>query len=339
MLGISFSEEYYNQFLKKGWSAPINGFTRYFCPPLFRKLRDKTEEIIGRYLDELKPQALISIIPFVNLPASEAARKRGIPFLLITTDNDLTNWVHELEHISHPRYEVTIGTDLPTTRTLLEEKGVPKSRIHTIGLPLRRDFLYQRDKTQLHQTFEVPPNKPILTIMMGGAGGRNAVEFTQRIAEMGYSAHLVVCTGKNERLGDRIRQIKAPPEVSIEAVGFTEDIADLIALSDLLITKPGPGTLNEAFALKVPLLLDNTQGLLHWERANVELARHYGVAMIADHASDLDTLVPLFLKRCSVRERLHEALQKVPSNEFHRQIGPLVEGLVPVHHASYAATI
>ena len=60
-------------------------------------------------------------------------------------------------------------------------------------------------------------------------------------------------------------------------LGFTDRVADLMAISHLIVTKPGPGTISEAIAMKLPILIDNTDKLLFWERINVDLVLNYGV--------------------------------------------------------------
>ena len=149
----------------------MNFIVRHLSPPIFRSRLGKIEKIIGSYINTYNPDLIISLIPFVNYPASEAARKKEIPYLLITTDNDLRNWAFELERLRHPQFKVTIGSDLPTTRDILLKKKIPESAIETIGLPLRPDFIAQKDEDKIREEFGLPHDKEIVLIMMGGAGG------------------------------------------------------------------------------------------------------------------------------------------------------------------------
>jgi len=144
--GIPSGEQFYNSMLQSGWTRSMNFIVRYLAPRLFSSRENKVENIIDSSIDCFEPDLVISLIPFINYPASEAARKRQIPYLLVTTDNDLRNWVLGLEKLKHPDFQVTIGSDLTTSRELLLKKNVPEAAIKTIGLPLRPEFTLGKDE-------------------------------------------------------------------------------------------------------------------------------------------------------------------------------------------------
>ena len=146
--GVPSGEQFYNMMLRNGWIRSMNFIARHVAPRLFQTRKGKLEQLIGSYMDAFDPDLVISLIPFVNYPVSEAAKVREIPFLLVTTDNDLRNWVVGVEKITHPHFKVTIGVDLPSTREVLLKKNVPNESIETTGLPLRSDFIAQKDKNR-----------------------------------------------------------------------------------------------------------------------------------------------------------------------------------------------
>ena len=169
--GVPSCEQVYNSMLRTGWVRSMNFIVRHVAPPIFRSRVRKLEKIITSYINTYQPDLVISVIPFVNYPASEAARKKEIPFLLITTDNDLRNWAFQMEKIRHPQFKVTISADLAMTRDLLKKKKIPESAIETIGLPLRPDFMSQKDQQKILRELHLPEQKEILLIMMGAASG------------------------------------------------------------------------------------------------------------------------------------------------------------------------
>src|SRR5262249_37640415 len=147
-----------------------------------------------------KPDLIISLIPFVNYPASEAARKKDIPFLLVTTDNDLRHWVLRLEKLKHPDFKVTIGSDLVTSRQVLLNKNIPEHAIEIIGLPLRPEFITQKDEKKIREEFGVPETKPVILVMIGGAGGDKAYRYAKKIGQMDLSVHLLVVMGRDNKM-------------------------------------------------------------------------------------------------------------------------------------------
>ena len=162
--GVPSCEQVYNAMLRNGLIRSMNFIVRNIAPPVFRSYMRKLERIITSYIQTYNPALVISVIPFVNFPASEAARKAQIPFLIITTDNDLRNWAFGIEKIKHPLYKVTIGADLPTTRDVLLKKKIPENAIETIGLPLRTEFMVQKNRNKIIEELGLPEKKKNILI-------------------------------------------------------------------------------------------------------------------------------------------------------------------------------
>ena len=325
--GVKSGEQIYNVMLRNDWIQSLNLITRYLAPKIFRTRKMQVEEIIKKHIDETKADLLISLIPYVNYPASEAARKSGTPFLLVTTDNDLRLWVHGLQGLKHPHFRVTVGSDLWCSRERLRKRNIPDSVIETTGLPIRTDFFVTKDKDSIRHEFGIPKTKPVVLIMIGGAGGDKALDYAKRIGSTQYGIHLVLCAGKNRQLVQDLQKIILHPTNTMTVVGFTTRISDLMAISDLLVTKPGPGTINEAMAMKLPILVDATSTILSWEQTNIDMIMQYG---IGDYVEDFDELEPLlrqFLFDTELQKEVKDSYSKIPANRFKESIGPIVSSM------------
>lgn len=326
--GVRSGEQIYNSMLQYGWIRSMNAITKYVAPRLFRTRRKKVEQLVARYIEMEKPDLIISLIPYVNFPASEAARKNGIPFLLVTTDNDLRNWVHGLHRVTHPHFKVTIGSDLPSTRSLLKERKISDECIETIGLPLRPDFKNPKALSELYQEYQIPQDKPTILIIMGGAGAESALAYTKKIGRADMGAHLIIIGGKNENLVKKLKKIKLHPSNSITVMGFTEKVSDLMALSDIIITKSGPGTINEAMAMQLPMLIDNTNKLLSWERANIDLVMRYGIGERIKNYKEAKDLLQKYFKDPEHQKNIKEAFSKIPPNQFQEKIPIIIDSML-----------
>ena len=326
--GVPSCEQFYNAMLRKGWIRSMNFIVRHVAPALFRSRLGKIEKIIASYINTYDPDLIVSLIPFVNYPASEAARKKEIPYLLVTTDNDLRNWAFELERVKHTQFKVTIGTDLPTTKDVLLKKKIPESAIETIGLPLRPEFMSQKDTEKLRQEFNLPADKEIILIMMGAVGSETAYEYAKKIGNMNLGAHLVVIAGRNNKLKKELEQLKLHPSNSLTAFGFTDRVSDLMAVSNLIITKPGPGTINEAIAMKLPILIENTDISLFWERANVDMVTKYGIGQKIREFGQVKNLLMSYLKDSQTKQSISQSYVSAPSNQFHLRIRGIIQDLL-----------
>lgn len=327
--GIPSGESFYNFLISNNFIRLINWIVPVIAHPLFLHREQKTHAIIEKHIENKSPDLVISLIPFVNYPASEAARKAGIPFLLISTDNDMQNWVYALEkcHPAFSHFQVTIGNDLPTTKGLLLKYGVPESAIKTFGLPIRPEFTLPQNKEALLKKYEMPPNKPVVLITMGGMGARSSYDYAKIIARLPFNLHLIVCIGKNRRLAKKLKKIKLATGNSLDVIPFTENIHEVFSLADLIITKPGPGSINEILALKIPMLIDRIGTPLSWEKANIDLVTAKHLGMCVESLQQLPQLIQQFLFDESFRKKMHHAYENVSENQFAKRVRFLVDEL------------
>lgn len=326
--GLKSGEQLYNSMLQNDWIQSLNLITKHLAPKIFRTRKEQVEILIRKHIEKEKPDLVISLIPFINYPASEAARKKAIPFLLITTDNDLRLWVHGLQGVQHPTFKVTVGSDLWCSRELLRKRNIPDSAIETIGLPIRTDFFTTKNKESIKTEFGIPLHKPVVLVIIGGAGGDRALEYATKIGKTQYGIHLIVCAGKNKELEKDLKALSLHPSNTMTVMPFTSRISDLMAISDLLITKSGPGTITEAMAMKLPILVDATATVLSWEQANIDLISQYGIGDYIEDFDELETLLRQFVFDTELQKQMKDSYRKVPENKFKESIKPLVTSMI-----------
>lgn len=334
IMGVKSGEGIYNTMLQNDWIQPVNLVSRHVAPKVFRTHKEKLETIIQKHIEETHPDLVISLIPFVNYSASEAARKADVPFLLVTMDDDLQLWVHGLQGVQHPDFKMTVGSNLMSNRSVLKKRKVPESAIEEIGFPIRTDFITAKNKAAIREEFGIPQNKPVALVILGGAGGEKALKYARRIASEQYGVHLIVCAGKNVKLAKDLRKIPLHPTNSITVMEFTTKISDLMAISDILITKPGSGTFHEAMLMKLPILADATSTVLSWEQTNIDLIAQYG---IGDSVKDFKTLEPLlrkFLFDSELHKEIKDSYRNVPENRFNDSIVSLISSMCKKHETN-----
>jgi 1,2-diacylglycerol 3-beta-galactosyltransferase len=62
--------------------------------------------------------------------------------------------------------------------------------------------------------------------------------------------------------------------------GFTSEIPYYMHLSDFFIGKPGPGSISEAIAMKLPVVVERNAWTLPQERYNAEWIRDNGLGVV-----------------------------------------------------------
>jgi len=138
---------------------------------------------------------------------------------------------------------------------------------------------------------------------------------------------LLVVTGTNRHLRRKLRKIQ--PELSFPSriLGYTREVAELMEISDLLISKPGGLTVAEALATETPLgILDSLAGQ---ERRNQELLLKKGVAFELKDRQDIIGLIRKLLDSSfdleDWRGRVRKLARPRAAQDIARRIMHLVE--------------
>ncbi len=325
IFGVKSGEGVYNLALRNGWTRSVNVVSRYVAPKIFRGYKKKIENLIKNHIEEQKPDLVISVIPFINYPASEAARKANIPYLIITTDNDLQTFVHGLQGVCHTNFKVVVGTHLWCTSEMLYQRNIPDKVIERIGLPVRPDFLVKKDPKALREEYKIPAHKPVILVMIGGAGGDAAYEYAKTLGGVQLGVHLIVCAGRNEEMAQNLRKLKLNPSNSMTVMEFTDKIPELMTMADLIITKPGTLSTTESLVMQLPILMDCTTPVISWEQANIDLIKSYGVGDFIKDFDEVELQVRPYLYDSELRHQIQQAYQKMPANRFNESITSIID--------------
>jgi UDP-N-acetylglucosamine--N-acetylmuramyl-(pentapeptide) pyrophosphoryl-undecaprenol N-acetylglucosamine transferase len=185
-----------------------------------------------RIVDRFRPDAVIGMGGYVMAPAVAAARLRRIPYVLHEKDVR-----PGLATRFFARGAAAICTTLPGT-----EKRLPGGHVVLTGVPLREGFQ--------PRTASVPPRHVLITGGSQGARKLNQAvwaaldELCAMFEEVIHIAGEQGAQGVVEHRRDRYRGIE-----------FTDDMPTLMAEADLLVGRAGVGTIAEATAVGLPMVL------------------------------------------------------------------------------------
>jgi len=316
-------EGLYNGMMQKGWNRSINFFCRHFAPKLFKQRRRAIERKLHDMLLEEKPDLLISTIPLINYPASQAAKKYGIPFALITLDLDLETWLLDVKKAGPDYFPITIPFETNLVYRQLLQQRIPLNKIHVVGPCLRQSFLEEKNVPTIKKEWNIPLEKKVVMVMMGGAGSRQIQKICKRLFKMNKHIHVLACIGRDAKMAQKIAVLKRHPAVSYTTIPFTQKIADLIAASDVLITKPGGQITSESIALKIPVIIDNTQPILFWEKQAAYYICDNGYGCIMKQFNQLDGLLDNWINK-----RKEIELNQTPLKQFDIEITKIIKNLL-----------
>lgn len=210
---------------------------------------------LERLLADTRPDLVISVHPLVNhlmLPIL-ARVSPSTRYMTVVTDLGGIHplWLHPDNSAIYLPTERAVGTAIGL--------GLPRSKLHAHGLPVRADFAREPgDRAEARAGFGLDPALPVV-LVIGGGGGIGPIEaIVEATAEGlarigGRSAQIAVVCAKNAKLKADIECRRWP--VPVTALGYVDGMSDLMHGSDLIVTKAGPGTIAEASIRGLPMAL------------------------------------------------------------------------------------
>jgi 1,2-diacylglycerol 3-beta-galactosyltransferase len=216
-----------------------------------------TDRRVHKVLAMARPDMILAVHPLLQqVPLTVMARSKiTIPFVTVLTD--LATF-HPLWF--DPRVTRCFVPNEQAYRQALAG-GLKPAQLRQFGLPIHPVFSREpRPREELRRELGLPADLPLVLLTSGGEGMGPVAEIAQavasRLAAGGQAApagQLAVICGRNQKLQAGLQARSWPIPTVIR--GFVNNMADWMAASDLIITKAGPGTIAEALARGLPILL------------------------------------------------------------------------------------
>lgn len=321
------AEDFYNFCLQCRWVPVINRYLDFGCW-MTRLRHSSLEQSIEYFVQQEKPDLIISVMPIVNFMILKIAQQFQIPFLVLTNDLDTTNYIHALSNPQYKKFYYSLAFDDPAIRAKIAPASLSADSVKVIGFPLRPEFFSKKDKVKIKREFGIPEDKPVVMILMGGAGSLVTVRYIKMLARTPSPIHIIACLGRNEKLRRNIHRVILPRHITLSIVGFTDRIADLMAISDVLITKPGPNSICEAIASGLPMILDKTGTTLWWELLNIDFVKQYQLGDVLTNFRDLQSVLSRYLSDRRYVHTIRNRMLALNTSCFEKNLKNLIAEII-----------
>ena len=309
------AEDLYNHLLRRGHHRFIKVLFCHVGTYYMRSKIKRVKKLFNRYLQKNAgntPALIISTFPMINAPLFEAAQASDIPFVILPTDLDSETFLLGMDEVlisEEAKLRVALPYDDPDLQLKAVREGRLKAKhLHVTGFPVRPACLkkYQPNEVvQLKKKHGIIEGLSTLTIIMGAEGGDTILHYAQELSKLSLEAttgrgfQLNVCVGRNRKIAEVIKtwaiaqggeviyqcdaytSLLTKDKVYLHLRTFTKEVVEIMACSDLVITKTGSCSVNEAIYLGKRLLLDNTENSsaqhIWWESFNVSFVKKHNL--------------------------------------------------------------
>ena len=131
-------------------------------------------------------------------------------------------------------------------------------------------------------------------LLFGGHGSNAMLRILRDLQSIDRNVQVIAMCGRNSLLAERIR--KMPSRITRHVVEFTNDVPCYMRLSDFFIGKPGPGSISEAIAMNLPVIIECNRWTLPQERYNAEWVRKKDIGIVVDDFSEICQAVSRLLE-------------------------------------------
>ncbi len=269
-------QDLYNLMLRRGWTLGSPALMRGMHG-VIRVLHPKQVSLLEDYWKGRSLDMVVSVIPNFNRALFEAMT-RSMPHVpLVTILTDMADYPPHF-WIERQRQYLICGTDKAYRQAL--EDGHPRDRVfRTSGMILNPRFYDPVivDRAPDREALGLDPDLPTALMMFGGEGAPAMLRIARDLDASGLDLQIIAICGKNKKLEAGLRALRSRIPIHVE--GFTREVPRFMRLSDFFIGKPGPGSISEAVAMGLPVIIERNHWTLPQERYNADWVEEEGVGI------------------------------------------------------------
>lgn len=246
---------------------------------------------LNRLIQEFQPDLIISTHPFSSQMCAILKEKGKLNCKVATILTDYAShnqWLVKSEFIDY--YFVAQQGMVDD----LVSRGVNKDKIHVTGIPLSSRFLQSYNKQKILEDYGLTSDKNTILFFAGGEFGFGKDKTFNRlkaIIDNLPNLQVVAVAGRNEKMKERFDELvkTTRTESNVKILSFTNQVPELMSVSDLVITKPGGLTTTESLASGLPLIIIDP--LPGQEEENAEFIENSGAGIWVKDSDNIESIL------------------------------------------------
>ncbi|HUE21008.1 MAG TPA: glycosyltransferase [Bryobacteraceae bacterium] len=287
LTGIPF-QEVYNIMLRRGWTLG----TAQLIPPMHLAIRifhDAQVRALAGHWSQDPPHLVVSLIPHYNRAIKQALAQVCPAAALVTILTDIADYPPHFWIERQDQY-VICGSSRAVAQA--RALGYLESRIlRTSGMILNPNFYAARplDRAAERTRLGLRPDLPTALVSFGGEGSMDALKVARAINRSRSDVQMIVLCGRHQEVSRKLRAMCHRVPVHVE--GFTTEVPFYMRLADFFVGKPGPGSISEALAMRLPVIVERSPWTLAHERYNADWIVEQQVGMVVSNFSHIGEAV------------------------------------------------
>lgn len=278
-----------------------------------------------RLLREKKPDLIISTHPFGSQMCSYLKRKGKITSKIATILTDFAPHDQWLVGSDYTDYFFVAHNKM---KEYLISKNIPENKIFATGIPISSKFLETFDTSKILNSLGLKENLKTVLFFAGGKfglGKSRTLEIFNTLVNDFNNIQVIAISGKNKKMYEEFNQIVkiANKTNFIKVFEFVNNVPELMAVSDVVITKPGGLTTTESLVSGLPMIIINP--IPGQEEENAQFLEHSNVGIWLKKQMNITETISNFLSDNEKLKEMKENTKKISNRNSTKDICTILE--------------
>ena len=212
---------------------------------------------LNKLIQDYKPDLIISTHPFSSQMCAILKEKGKVTCPLATIMTDYAP--HNQWLVAHKYVDYYFVAHEGMKEDLIK-RGIKKSKIFATGIPLSNRFLLNYDKAKILNEYDLSTDKKTILFFAGGEygfGKDKTFNMLKSIITNFPYLQVIAIAGRNVKMKARFDELvdETHSKDAVKILSYTNQVPELMSVSDLVITKPGGLTTTESLASGLPLIV------------------------------------------------------------------------------------
>ena len=259
-----------------------------------------------KLLREKQPDLIISTHPFGSQMCSYLKRKNKIHAKIATIMTDFAPHDQWLVGSDSTDYYFVAHNKM---QDYLISKNIDENKIFATGIPLSNRFLKSYNREEILKSFDLEENKKTILFFGGGEfglGKNRTVDIFKTFVKYASfnSMQIIGIAGKNEKMKDAFSSVveEFNSQKNVKILEFTNQVPELMSISDLVVTKPGGMTTTESLASHLPMIVINP--IPGQEEENAEFLESNNIAIWIKKNDNVENIITGLFSNPDILEKM-----------------------------------
>lgn len=251
-------------------------------------------------IDKHKPDMILSTFPTPVLRKIKRFINKDIRIHTVVTDYRFHKnwWIKDSDYYY-------VGSEILKNELLLH--GMDAEKIDVTGIPVEKKFSKNVNRAEFLSRYQLDPRKNTVMIATGAFGVMKGFESIISSLINKDETQVVIICGNNVLLKSKL-EVAFSKQSNVCVIGYTSEMSQWMAVSDVLVTKPGGITITEALTRNIPMVLYNPAP--GQEKENALLFESKDLARIAHNKEELLMIIDSLISNLFFRKRMVRKLKE-----------------------------